>query len=206
MLNLEERELSPSERNQVEIRKDRIYRHRRLRVNYTTYDVRRSQDSVNSQKRRDIMVISNNRDNGAHPYWYARVLGVFHCTAQHHTLEGASAGWKRVEFLWVRWYTDPVEAWGWVAKRLPRLRFVSHDEPDAFGFVNPANVIRCAHIIPAFVYGRTTALLPSQSLGRANGMEEEDEDEDWDSVYVNMYVNLLFALTRISCSLHLVCI
>lgn len=205
LLGIEEREFTPSERSKVEIRKDRIYRHRRLRINFTTYDVRRAQDSVNPKKRRDVMVLSNNRDDDAHPYWYARVLGIFHCTVRHHSLEGASRDWQRVEFLWVRWYTDPVDVWGWKAKRLPRVSFVPHDRPDAFGFINPANVIRGAHIIPAFVHGRTSTLLASPSIARAHGRDEEDEENDWASAYVNMYVistrSLLCAES--ACSSHI---
>ena len=40
-------EFSPDERAKVIIHGDRIYRHKVLRINYTTYDLRREQDSLN---------------------------------------------------------------------------------------------------------------------------------------------------------------
>ena len=54
---------------------DRIYRHKVLRVNYTTYNVRREQDSLNPRTHGDIMVLSV---DDTHPYWYARIIGIFH--------------------------------------------------------------------------------------------------------------------------------
>ena len=57
-----------------------IYQHRVLRVNYTTYDMRRDQDSLNPQSHPDIMLLSHEdkNDDNWHPYWYARVIGIFH--------------------------------------------------------------------------------------------------------------------------------
>jgi len=51
---------------------DRIYQHK---VNYTTYNARRSQDSLNPCTHGDIMVLSW---DDSHPYWYARIMGIFH--------------------------------------------------------------------------------------------------------------------------------
>lgn len=183
---VDEREFSDDERDLIQFRNKRIYGHRRLRINYTTYDVRRSQDSINPRTRPDIMVLSSNKEDGAHPYWYARVIGIFHCLVRHRGLDGSDGDFQRVEFLWVRWYTDPVNECGWAKKRLPRLRFVQHDKPDAFGFVNPADVIRGIHIIPAFYYGRTSLILPNPSLARACGRDAEVEEDDWEFAYVNM--------------------
>lgn len=185
-MGVEEREFSPDERDNIEIQKNRFYRHRRLRINYTTYDVRRAQDSVNPRKRRDIMLLSNEDRDGAHPYWYARTICVFHCMLRHRGLNGAAGGWQRFEFLWVRWYSDPVNDFGWAKKRLPRLRFAHENDPDAFGFINPADVVRSAHLIPAYHYGRTSTLLTSPSLARSHGKDEEEEEDDWESMYVNM--------------------
>jgi hypothetical protein len=58
-----------------------IYRHKVLRVNYTTYDMRRAQDSLNPRVppagHSNIMVLSpenEEENNDPHPYWYARLL------------------------------------------------------------------------------------------------------------------------------------
>lgn len=48
-----------SELDQIFFKYDRIYRHNLLRINYTTYDVRRGCDFINpTTSRRDIMVLT----------------------------------------------------------------------------------------------------------------------------------------------------
>ncbi|KAK0429630.1 hypothetical protein EV421DRAFT_1686392, partial [Armillaria borealis] len=59
-----------------------IYHHKILQINYTTYDIRRNQDSINPCTRSNIMVLANDQE-GSHPYWYACVLGVFHTYVQY---------------------------------------------------------------------------------------------------------------------------
>lgn len=85
----------------------------------------------------------------------------------------------------VHWATGNVSSFsGFVG--IPRLGFVHESERDAFGFVNPADVVRSAHLIPAYHYGRTSTLLTSPSLARSQGKNIEEEEDDWDSMYVNM--------------------
>jgi hypothetical protein len=56
-----------------------------------------------------------------------------------------------MEFLFVRWFgCDLSPKPGWRAKRLIQLGFVPGNGPDAFGFIDPAQVIRSLHLIPAF--------------------------------------------------------
>ncbi|TFY74912.1 hypothetical protein EWM64_g9103 [Hericium alpestre] len=52
---------------------DRLYKHSILHVNYTSYDLRRQQDSINPHTRADIMVLAYEDDDegSPHPYWYA---------------------------------------------------------------------------------------------------------------------------------------
>ena len=171
-------EFSPDQRARVIIHGDRIYRHKVLHVNYTTYDLHREQDSLNPRMHADVMVLS--RENGAtHPYWYARVLSVFHAVVSH----GRSTEPQRMDFLWVRWFgTDPNNyRSGWKAKRLHRIGFIPHDTKGAFSFLNPKEVIRAVHLIPAFAHGQTELLLPP-SIARPT----DDNNEDWIFYYVNM--------------------
>jgi hypothetical protein len=90
---------------------------------------------------------------------------------------------KRMEFLWVRWYLPldkkPVT---WKQMRLDRVHF----SPDlrseqSIGFVNPADVIRACHIIPALAQERLQ-------------LDSEDEisrlacnEEDYPLYYINRY-------------------
>lgn len=160
----------------------RIYRHKILRINYTTSDMRRDQDSLNPRTHANIMVLSH--DDGNHPYWYARILGIFHAIVQHPKFLEP----KVMDFLWVRWYgADPDERYksGWKGRRLPRIGFIPHVEDGlspAFGFVDPNHVIRGVHLIPAFHFGVTDDLLPPSSTARL------DDENNLD--YINYYVNM----------------
>ncbi|KAE9387587.1 hypothetical protein BT96DRAFT_837432 [Gymnopus androsaceus JB14] len=54
-----------------------MYKHKVLRVNYTTYDMRRAQDSNPIQRTHPhVMVLSDDDD---HPYCYACILGHLSC-------------------------------------------------------------------------------------------------------------------------------
>ncbi|KAJ7049332.1 hypothetical protein C8F01DRAFT_1183929, partial [Mycena amicta] len=86
-----------------------------------------------------------------------------------------------MEFLWVRWFRRDT---GYRCipdmARLPRMEFMDHADDEAFGFLDPDHVIRGAHLIPAFHYGRTQELLP-KSIAR----QESEEDQDWTFYYAN---------------------
>ncbi|KAG6881381.1 hypothetical protein C0992_001204, partial [Termitomyces sp. T32_za158] len=64
-------------------------------------------------------------------------------------------------------------------KRLYRLEFYPDSDPDAYGFLSPDEVIRGAHIVPAFQYGATE---PSPLSLACNN----DEFDDWLYYYVDM--------------------
>lgn len=177
----EEGEFSNEERNSVFFQHERIYKHAVMRVNYTTYDVRREQDYLNPRtSKRDIMVNSNeDTPTGAvsHPFWYARVLGIFHAQVQVRGPDGLSAP-QHMEFLWVRWLgLDDSFTGGWSTRRLDRIGFVEHTDAEAFGFLDPSCVLRATHLVPAFAHGRTPDLCPP-SLAR-------DDEGDWEYFYVN---------------------
>ncbi|EJF55943.1 hypothetical protein DICSQDRAFT_72416 [Dichomitus squalens LYAD-421 SS1] len=59
-------ERSPERRNCIHFMADRIYHHWRVRINYTTYDMQRSQDVINSCSHPDIMVLHHD-DEHCHP-------------------------------------------------------------------------------------------------------------------------------------------
>lgn len=164
---------------------NRIYRHKVMRVNYTTYDLRRDQDSLNPRTQADVMLLGHEDDPNAHPFWYARIIGIFHA---YVVRSGDVFKQERIEFLWIRWLgKDPTHRSGFAARRLPRIGFVPDDDADAFGFLDPQDVLRAAHLIPAFAHGRTDEL-----LGPLIARHARENDEDWQYYYVNMYVHLPF--------------
>ena len=180
----DEREFTDEDHDTIAIVNDRLYQHSVLRVNYTSYDMRRQQDSINTRTQADVMVLSQENatsDHPAHPYWYARVIGIFHCMVHHH---GHSSEPKRMDFLWVRWLgLDTVAPGGWDRKCLHSVGFIPEDDPAAFGFLDPEQIVRGVHLIPAFARGHT-----SERLGPSIARQPTENDEDWDGYYVNMYV------------------
>jgi hypothetical protein len=180
----DELELSDEDRNSVRILNNRIYAAKVLRVNYTTYDIRRDQDSMNPRTHCDVMVISPEKADGAHPFWYARVLGVFHTDVLHVGSQARNRSVQRMEVLWVRWFgVEQDYRSGSDVARLPKIGFVPGDA--AFGFLDPSLVLRGCHLVPAFADGRTTILLRTVSMTAARPPGETD---DWTNYYVTMYV------------------
>jgi hypothetical protein len=138
---------------------NRLYRHQILRVNSTTYDMRRIQDSINPRSRPFIMYLSSLHDS-VFPYEFASVIGIFHTYIVDNRPESASQTPKLVEFLWIRRLSmDFSHKSGWKAQRLHCVSFIPAHTGDAFAFLNPNEVIRGAHLIPAFSLGQTAALL-----------------------------------------------
>jgi hypothetical protein len=172
------------DRHMVRIIGDRIYSAKVLRVNYTTYDIRRDQDSMNPRTHCNVIVTSPETGPNAHPYWYARVLGVFHAKVMHIGPEARNRSVQHMEFLWVRWFgVEPGYRWGFKAARLPKIGFVPDTDSSAFGFLDPSLVIRGCHLVPSFANGRTTELLHTSASTAARLPEETD---DWANYYVMM--------------------
>lgn len=169
-----------TERNRIEILRDTVYFHQILRINYTTYDMRRDQDIINVRTHSDVMTLSNNEDDlDAYPYLHCRVIGVMHLNVRH----GEGHNFKRFDVLWVRWYgLDEEYAWGFSAKRLPRVGFGHSEDPDTFGFLDPSDIVRACHMVPVFSQGQTETLLPADSLAR----QPHEEGKDYWRYYVSL--------------------
>jgi len=159
---------------------DTIVESKLLRINYTTYDIRRDHDTIRTTRGDVVMTCS--RDE-VHPFWYAWVLCTFHIQV-HFCLGGISHSKQSLEVLWIQWLgINQGHKWGFKDARLLKVGFV----PDCidhipFGFLDPSLVIRGCHLIPAFSEGRTCDLLqagPSQA-------RLPDEKDDWAAFYVNM--------------------
>ncbi len=157
-------------RDLLQIRNDVLWQHKTLRLRYTTYDMRRDQDTINPRTHADILLLTSQDDEDDFPFAYARVIGIFHADVRYTGPGSTSSNWEHTEFLWVRWFVrDPTQtASGFRHRRLPRITFTS-DPP--FGFVDPACVLRAAYIIPGYHQGITDELLPADSIGRANALD-----------------------------------
>jgi len=152
-----------------------MYLHQVLRVNYTTYDMRRAQDSVNVRTSLYIMALAHEDDEEAdcHPYWYAKVLSVFHVKVR--TMGHPDT--RKMDILWVHWFgRDPDHQGGFNTRRLHRVGLLDSNEPTSYGFLNPSDVLRAVHLIPAF----STGMIPS------DGADSEKDSTRWEFYYVSM--------------------
>jgi hypothetical protein len=135
---------------------NRMYKHNLLRINYTTYDVRRSQDVINPNTPHcNIMLLADEDDPDSHRFRYARILGIYHVNVVYTGPDMLDYTPRRVDFLWVRWFKHvearPVK---WGDCRLDSVCFPPMASGDAFGFVDPKDILRGCHLIPTFRHGK----------------------------------------------------
>jgi hypothetical protein len=164
-----------------------------MRINYTTYDVRRAQDTINpNTDHRDIMLLSpqsftgdNSESAQGHQYRYARALGIYHANVIYMIQNCYHL--RRMEFLLVRYFDTvenlPVQA-GWSAAQLDQVRFCPMKLDDVFGFVDPEQVIRACHLIPRFCGGKSQPALMGGEGAKPLSAFARDH-EDWKVYYVN---------------------
>ncbi|TFY73276.1 hypothetical protein EWM64_g10736, partial [Hericium alpestre] len=183
-----DRDFADGERARLILQHGRVYRHKTMRVNYTTYDVRRGSDTINLKLHPDIMVLSREdpQDGVApHPFWYARILGIFHANVLYRDTVTSALRPRRMEFLWVRWFgRADTSRTRRNLRRLQRVGFVPDEDDEAYGFVDPADVIRGVHLIPAFAHGKEEDVFEEISSG-----EVVTEKDDWNFYYVNHFVD-----------------
>ncbi|KAG2029778.1 hypothetical protein BDR03DRAFT_1017973 [Suillus americanus] len=168
---------------QIIIANNKIYEHSVLWINYTTYDLRREQDSLNPCTHADVMVLSHENDDARHPYWYAQIIQIFHVDVwdcNDMSMEKPC----QIDFVLVRWFGHKAYYQsGWSAKCLHHIGFL-RGEDSPFGFLDPDVIIQGVHLIPAFESGKTDELLPNPFV-----QPEADLNEDWLHFYVNMFVD-----------------
>jgi len=145
----------------VLLNKDLIYHHKLIRFHFTTYDVRRGTDIINpGTSRCNVMLLADQVDSATdssnlHHFLYARVLGAYHANVVYTGPGMRDYEPRRFDFLWVRWFevVNPASS-GWEASKLDLVRFPPLCEEASLGFVDPKDVLRGCHILPAFAKGR----------------------------------------------------
>ncbi|KIK11957.1 hypothetical protein PISMIDRAFT_121784 [Pisolithus microcarpus 441] len=173
--------------NHLLIRSNHIYQHRVLRVNYTTYDVRRGQDIFNpTTDHRDIMMLAapENTDESEtihqrhRRFCYARIIGIYHANVQYIGPGCSSYLPRRLDFLHVQWFEQVPPNPGDVLCSLDVLRFPPMNEDGAFDFIDPADVLQGCHLILAFAKGRSHP-------DRTSVSSLSKDSNDWKYYYVN---------------------
>ncbi|KAF8754162.1 hypothetical protein RHS01_06490 [Rhizoctonia solani] len=176
----------------VRFHQDRMYRHKTLRINYTSYDVLRQQDLLNpSTSNRFILLHAQSEDGSTspHPFIYAKVLGIYHAQVSY-----GNAVPRREDFVHVRWLyydTDKARQGGWDECRLDHIGYeqccTDQDLLDSFDFVHPSDIIRAVHLIPDFRSGSSGTLL---SFAESVAHDSKDPEHwDWKYYYVNRFVD-----------------
>jgi len=170
--------------DQVLFKDGRIFQHKVLHVNYTTYDVRHDQDIFNpGSDHCDLIMLaapgSDEEPETQHQFCYAWLIGVYH--ANIHFIGPGSKDYlpRRLDFVHVRWFElvpPTVENRTW----LDALRFVRMNNVNAFDFVDPADILRGCHLIPAFAKGRSHP-------NHINLSPIAKDGDDWKYYYVNRY-------------------
>lgn len=99
-----------------------------------------------------------------HPFLYARVIGIYHVNVIYTGPGMLNYDATRFDFLWVRWYEHVPNT---TLYRLDQLTFPPMSGDNAFGFVDPADVLRSCHIIPAFNQGQEVSEpVPEENMPR----------------------------------------
>jgi hypothetical protein len=165
---------------------NRIYSHKILRKNYTTYDLRREQDVIHINTPQCNIMLLNKRfttgtQNCQHPYLYGRILGVFHANVTYvgPLPEGSdrhrAMAFRRIEFVWVHWYD-------YLGRKdsfsLDQVSPSSLNSPIALDFLDPLDILRGTHLIPQFSLGKSTAPLPRFRFSR-------HAQDVWKNYYIN---------------------
>ncbi|CAK5267103.1 unnamed protein product [Mycena citricolor] len=192
-------DFSDADRNTVRLLGNRILRSKTIRINYTTYDVRRDTETLNPRLQPFVMVMSAVEQPD--PYWYAQVIGVFSAVVFRELQAGqykdlnreekmqadADRIPRRMEFLWVRWLGPvPGTPIGFRRAALPKVGYVPETDKYAFGFLDPARVLRGAHLIPDFDGGQTNSLLETTDPTAAR---ISDDTSDWEAFFVNIFAD-----------------
>ena len=99
-----------------------------------------------------MMVVSQEAGDG--PYWYARVLGIFHADILHVGPLALNLSVQHMEFLWVCWFgIEPGYRSGSHFGCLLKVGFVPDTDPCVFGSLDPSLILHGCHLVPAFAGG-----------------------------------------------------
>ena len=163
----------------VLLNQDCIYKHWIMQM----YDIRHGKDVVHPGTSHCNVIVLNPTATSSpseHPFWYARVLGIYYANVIYHNTTDRLIDYqpRHLEVLWVRWYQVDNPLGDWAAGVLDRVHFPPMNHDDSFGFLDPANILRTCHIIPAFSQGKVHA----DGIGMSHLAMDTN---DWKSYFVN---------------------
>ena len=115
----DEQEFTSEEQNTIYFVNNQVLQPKRFQVNYTTYNIHCEQDTLCPGHDAFIMMLSQKNGPGAHPFWYAQILGAFLISLHYRDVN------QMIEVLWVRWFgVIPGHQWGINKAHLPKIVFI----------------------------------------------------------------------------------
>ncbi|TEB30442.1 hypothetical protein FA13DRAFT_1710454 [Coprinellus micaceus] len=146
----------------VVLQGNRVFSHKLMQIEYTTYDGRQGQDVVHVDTPQcNVMLLNPNNPHGSvHPYIYARVVGIFHGIVSYvGQLPDGSISYTshRIDFCWAHWYEFNKANHEFALERASPYPFNS---PKALNFFDPADILRAVHLVPQFSLRRMDTGLP----------------------------------------------
>ncbi|KAI0038029.1 hypothetical protein FA95DRAFT_1478129, partial [Auriscalpium vulgare] len=183
-------DFTDAERNTIFIARNRMHLHKVLRINYTTYDCRREQDSINPRTHPHIVLLSPDDpdDPAFHPFLYAQVHLIFHVEFRHIPAQSQATDVQRLDIAWVEWLMlDKSIPCGFEARRLPVVGPLKPESPNAFGFVDPNDVLRAVHIMPGFMYGTRHPSVTQALFRQQPDTDEHEDDSAWNRYLVGIF-------------------
>ncbi|TEB33312.1 hypothetical protein FA13DRAFT_1589061, partial [Coprinellus micaceus] len=149
----------------VVLQGNRVFSHKLMQIEYTTYDGRQGQDVVHVDTPQcNVMLLNPNNPHGSvHPYIYARVVGIFHGIVSYvGQLPDGSISYTshRIDFCWAHWYEFNKANHEFALERASPYPFNS---PKALNFFDPADILRAVHLVPQFSLRRMDTGLPAKT-------------------------------------------
>ena len=96
----------------------------------------------------------DNEEANGHPYWYAKVLRIFHVKVRMM----GEPDTKKIDILWVHWFgQDPDHQGRFNTHHLHHIGLLDTNKPTSYGFLDPSNVLHAIHLIPMFLTGRISS-------------------------------------------------
>ncbi|EIW80115.1 hypothetical protein CONPUDRAFT_58968, partial [Coniophora puteana RWD-64-598 SS2] len=133
------------------ISKEKLYEHKTLWINFTTYDLHQEHDTINPNSHPNIMLLSQDEltNKNAHPYWYARVTFIFHVMVCFHHEDPSKS--HHLDVLLIQWLHQDSNFQDIFAHRcLSRVSFFPLGTSECWDFIDPSTVIRLVHLLPGF--------------------------------------------------------
>ncbi|KAG6905272.1 hypothetical protein DXG01_003767 [Tephrocybe rancida] len=136
------------------------------------------------------MLLRRYQVSGKHEYCYARILGIYHVNAMYYGPLSRDAVAHRLDFVWVRWFEMvdghdiPVsQAWSRSSPLgMTQLKFPPTTRREAFGFLDPNDILRACHIVPRFQSEQR-----GSDVGSLSGLAQDGKD--WQVYYLNRFVD-----------------